>query len=87
MSLTQRQPCKRSFGPVQHPYLEANLQILTKLAAAAQLAVDALVHEAVEFVGAVAAVVVAVAQQRLVNAVPIAAHVGSVVALLLCVAT
>ena len=69
---------------MQQPYLEADLQVLTELGAAAQLAVDALVDEAVELVGAVATVVVVVAQQRLVDAVPVAAHVGRVVALLLC---
>lgn len=60
-------------------YLEADLEVVAQLGAAAQLAVQTLVDEAVEFVGAVAAVVVAIAQQRLVQALPIAAHVGRVV--------
>lgn len=60
--------------------LVADLEVVAELRAAAQLAVEALVDEAVELVGAVAAVVVAVAQQRLVQAVAVAAHEGRVVA-------
>ena len=57
-------------------YLEANLEVIAELRAAAQLAVETLVDEAVELVRAVAAVIVAVAQQRLVQALPVTAHKG-----------
>lgn len=42
--------------------LVADLEVVAELRAAAQLAVEALVDEAVQLVGAVAAVVVAVTQ-------------------------
>ena len=70
--------------PGQRVYLEADLEVVAELGAAAQLAVQALVDEAVEFVRAVAAVVVAVAQQGLVQAFPVAAHERGLVALPLC---
>lgn len=66
------------------PYLEAYFQVLAELRAAAQFAVQALVDEAVQLVGAVAAVVLAVAEQHLVDAIPVDAGVRGVVAFLLC---
>lgn len=60
--------------------LVADLEVVAELRASAQLAVEALVDEAVQLVGAVAAVVVAVAQQSLVQTVAVAAHEGRVVA-------
>lgn len=60
--------------------LVADLEVVAELRAAAQLAVQALVDEAVQLVGAVAAVVVAVAQQGLVQAVAVEAREGRVVA-------
>lgn len=61
-------------------YLEADLEVVAELRAAAHLAVETLVDEAVELIGAVATVVVAVAQQRLVQALAVAAHEGRLVA-------
>lgn len=61
-------------------YLEANFQVLAELRAAAQFAVQAFVNEAVQLIRAVAAVVLAVAEQRLVDAVAVAAGVRAVVA-------
>lgn len=60
--------------------LVADLEVVAELRAAAQLAVEALVDEAVQLVGAVAAVVVAVTQQGLVQAVAVEAREGRVVA-------
>lgn len=60
--------------------LVADLEVVAELRAAAQLAVQALVDEAVQLVGAVAAVVVAVTQQGLVQAVAVEAREGRVVA-------
>lgn len=60
--------------------LVADLEVVAELRAAAQLAVQALVDEAVQLVGAVAAVVVAVAQQGLIQAVAVEAGEGRVVA-------
>lgn len=66
------------------PYLVPDLEVLTLLGAAAQLLVEALVDEAVEFVGAVGAVVVVVAQQSLRDALPVLAHEEGIVAFALC---
>lgn len=60
--------------------LVADLEVVAELRAAAQLAVEALVDEAVQLVGAVAAVVIAVTQQGLVQAVAVEAREGRVVA-------
>ncbi len=57
-------------------YLEANLEVIAELRAATQLAVKTLVDEAVEFIRAVTAVVVAVAQQSLIQTLPITTHEG-----------
>lgn len=57
-------------------YLVTNLEVITELWAAAQFTVETLVDEAVEFIGAVAAVVIPVTQQSLVHAISIAAHEG-----------
>lgn len=62
-------------------YLKAYFQVLAELRAAAQFAVQAFVNEAVQLIGAIAAVVLAVAEQRLVHAVAVAAGVRGVVAL------
>lgn len=61
-------------------YLEADLEVVAELRAAAQLAVETLVDEAVELIRTVATVIVAVAQQRLVQAIAIVAHEGRLVA-------
>lgn len=61
-------------------YLEAYFQVLAELRAAAQFSVQTFVNEAVQLIGAVAAVVLAVAEQRLVHAVAVAAGVRGVVA-------
>lgn len=61
-------------------YLEADLEVITELRAAAQLAVETLVDKAVEFIGAIATVVVAVAQQCLIQAFFIVAHESWVIA-------
>lgn len=63
-------------------YLEAYFEVLAELGASAHFAVQAFVNEAVQLIGAVAAVVLAVADQRLVNAVPVVAGVRGVVAFL-----
>ena len=73
----------RSISP-ERPYLVADLEVLALLGAAAQLLVEALVDEAVELVGAVGAVVVVVAKQRLRDALPVLAHEEGVVAFALC---
>lgn len=65
-------------------YLEANFKVFTELGAAAEFAVQALVDKAVQLVGAVAAVVFMVAEQRLINAVSTVAGVCGLVAFLLC---
>ena len=65
-------------------YLEAYFEVFTELRAAAQLAVQALVDEAVQLVGAVPAVVLMVAEQRLVDTVSIIAGVRGVIAFFLC---
>lgn len=57
-------------------YLESDLEVVAELRAAAHLAVETLVDEAVELVRAVAAVVVAVAQQGFVQALAVVAHEG-----------
>lgn len=67
-----------------HLYLEAYLEVLTELGAAAELAVQTLIDEAVELVSAVTAVIVPVTQQRLIDTVPVAASVHRVVTFLLC---
>lgn len=54
-------------------YLEANLEVITELRAATQLTVQTLVDEAVEFIRAVPTVVIVVAQQSLIQTLPIAA--------------
>lgn len=56
------------------PALEADLKVVTELCAAAQLAVETLVDKAVEFIGAITTVVVAVAQQCLIQTFFIMAH-------------
>lgn len=61
-------------------YLEADLEVITELCAAAQLAVETLIDEAVEFIGAITTVVVAVAQQCLIQAFFIMAHESWVIA-------
>lgn len=65
-------------------HLEANLHVLTELRAAAQFTVQTLVNEAVELVGAVAAVVLMVTQQRLVHTLPVPACVQRLVTSFLC---
>lgn len=57
-------------------YLEANLEVITELRAATQLTVETLVDEAVEFIGAVSTVIIAVTQQSLIQTLPITAHEG-----------
>lgn len=57
-------------------YLKANLEVVTELRAATHLTVEALVDEAVEFIRAVTTVIVAVAQQSLVQTLAITAHEG-----------
>lgn len=62
--------------------LEADLHVLTELRAAAQFIVQTLVNEAVELICAVATVVLTVAQQILVQALPVPTRVRRVVAAL-----
>lgn len=64
--------------------LEADLEVVTELRAAAQLTVETLVNEAVELIRAVPAVVVAIAKQSLVQALPVPTHEGRLVTLPLC---
>lgn len=61
-------------------YFEANLEVITELRAAAQFAVETLVDEAVELIGAVATVIVSVAQLSLVQTLSVTAHEGRVIA-------
>lgn len=61
-------------------YLEANLEVITELRAATQLAVETLVDEAVEFIGAIATVIIAVTQKSLVQTLAVVAHEGRVIA-------
>lgn len=64
-------------------HLEAYFQVFTELRAAAHFTVQALVDEAVQLIRAVAAVVLMVTQQRLIDTVSIFARVGRVVAFFL----
>lgn len=64
-------------------YLEAYFQVLAELGAAAHFTVQAFVNETVQLIGAVAAVVLTITEQRLVHAVTVAAGVRGVVAFLL----
>lgn len=57
-------------------YLEANLEVIAELRAATHLTVETLVDEAVELIGAVATVIVAVTQQGLVQTLAVTAHEG-----------
>lgn len=59
--------------------LETNLEVIAELRAAAQLAVETLVDEAVELIRAVAAVVIAITQQRFVQTLPVAARKGRLI--------
>lgn len=61
-------------------YFEANLEVITELWAATQFAIETLVDEAVELVGAVATVVVPVTQQSLVQTFPVTTHESRIVA-------
>lgn len=61
-------------------YFEANLEVITELRAATQFAVETLVDEAVELVGAVATVIVPVAQQSLVQTLPVTTHESRIIA-------
>lgn len=65
-------------------YLETNFKVFTELGAATEFAVQALVNEAVQLIGAVATVVLMVTEQRLINAVSIVAGVRCVIAFLFC---
>lgn len=66
-------------------HLEADLEVLTVLAAATELAAETLVDVAATLVGAVAAVILAIAEQRLGHAAPAAAQeLRGGVALVLC---
>lgn len=64
-------------------YLEAYFQVFAELRAPAQFAVQAFVYEAVQLIGAIAAVILVVAEQRLVHAVAVAAGVCCVIAFVL----
>lgn len=57
-------------------YLVANLEVITELWAATQLTVETLVDEAVEFIRAITTVIIAVAQQSLIQTSAIMAHEG-----------
>lgn len=61
-------------------YFEANLEVITELRAATLFAVETLVDEAVELIGAIAAVIVPVAQLSLVQALSITTCEGRVIA-------
>lgn len=64
-------------------YLEANLQVLTELRAAAQFAVQTLIDEAVELIRAITTVVLMVTEQHVVHTVSIVAGIRCVIAFLL----
>ena len=57
-------------------YLEANLEVIAELRAATHLTVETLVDEAVELIGAIATVIVAVTQQGLIQTLAVTAHEG-----------
>lgn len=65
-------------------YLETYFKVFTELRAATEFAVQALVNKAVQLVGAVAAVVLMVTEQCLINTVSIVAGIRGVIAFLLC---
>lgn len=77
------QPSRKKTVSLVFVYLEAYFQVLAELRATAQFAVEAFVNEAVELIRAVAAVVLEVAQQRLVHAVAVVAGVRRVIAVVL----
>lgn len=60
-------------------YLETNLEVVTQLRAAAHLAVETLVDEAVELIRAVTTVVVVVTQQSLIQTLAVTAHKGRLI--------
>lgn len=55
-------------------YLEADLEVITELRAAAEFIAETLVDEAVVLIRAITTVVVTVTQQSLVQTLPITAH-------------
>lgn len=65
-------------------YLEADLEVLTELRAAALFAVETFVDEAVVLIRAVAAVIVAVTQQRLVQTLAVRTQESRVITAPLC---
>ena len=65
-------------------YLEAYFKILAELRAATQFAVQALINEAVQLIGAVTTVVLMVTEQCLIDTLSVVAGVCGVVAFLLC---
>lgn len=71
-------------APVRISYLEAYLQVLTELGAATQFAVQTLINKAVKLIGAIAAVVFVVTEQRLVDTVSVFAGIRRVITFLLC---
>lgn len=76
-------PTSSNVNFVWFSYLKAYFKVLTELGAAAHFAVQAFVNETVQLIRAIAAVVLTVADQCLVYAVPVAAGVRGVVAFLL----
>lgn len=81
---THSLPENSSLKLIAFGYLEAYSEVLAELGAATQFAVQALVNEAAQLVGAVAAVVLVVTEQCLIDAVSIVAGKRCVVAFLLC---
>lgn len=55
-------------------YLVTNLEVITELRAPTHLTVETLIDEAVEFIRAVTAVIIAVTQQSFVQTLAIMAH-------------
>lgn len=77
-------PENSSLNLIAFRYLEAYSEVLAELGAATQFAVQALVNEAAQLVRTVAAVVLVVTEQCLIDAVSIVAGKRGVVAFLLC---
>lgn len=77
-------PENSSLNLIAFRYLEAYSEVLAELGAATQFAVQALINEAAQLVRAIAAVVLVVTEQCLIDAVSIVAGKRGVVAFLLC---
>lgn len=65
-------------------YFKSYFQVFTVLRAATQFAVQALVNKAVQLIRAIAAIVLTVAEQRLIETVSIITGESSIIAFLFC---